>query len=95
MTITRIDDRTIAVTGEIDSHSAAAMQGALVEISDTAETVLDLAGVTFVDSSGLRVIVSSHRRQEAGGGSLTLRSPSDSVRRLLDITGLTTELSIS
>lgn len=49
------------------------------------ELVFDLAALEFLDSSGLRSMV---LRGPQGDGRVVLRSPSSSVSRLLDITGL-------
>jgi anti-anti-sigma factor len=47
-----------------------------------------MTGVTFLDSSGLRVLIGAYKEAEERGGRLRLRSPSDGVVRLLEITGL-------
>jgi anti-sigma B factor antagonist len=45
--------------------------------------------MTFIDSTGLGVIVGTLKRLREGGGDLVLRSPSRSTRKVLEITGLT------
>jgi anti-sigma B factor antagonist len=50
--------------------------------------VVDLAGVDFMDSSGLAVLISGLRRTNERQGALALVSPTPSVRRVLSITGL-------
>ncbi|PWJ54941.1 anti-sigma B factor antagonist [Quadrisphaera granulorum] len=50
--------------------------------------VLDLSGVTFIDSSGLGVLVGTHRRARTDGVTVRLAGGSEQVRRLLTITGL-------
>jgi anti-sigma B factor antagonist len=50
--------------------------------------VLDMAAVTFVDSSGLAMLVKAHRGVTANGGTVIVRSPSEQFCRLLEITGL-------
>jgi stage II sporulation protein AA (anti-sigma F factor antagonist) len=52
--------------------------------------VIDLAGVAFMDSTGLREILRARNELAA----MSLRAPSDTVRRLLDITGLTDHIEI-
>jgi anti-anti-sigma factor len=56
--------------------------------------VIDLAKVTFMDSTGLAVIVTEHKRLQHAKGTLTIFSPPSSVRRLFEITGLTKLLDI-
>ncbi|GAA0558525.1 STAS domain-containing protein [Actinomadura livida] len=50
--------------------------------------VLDLAGLEYMDSGGLSVIVSCFKAVTAAGGSLTLAAPRPLIRRTLVVTGL-------
>lgn len=87
-----VDDRAVlAVRGEVDILTAADL-GAIVEAvigRGHRSVVLDLAGLDFMDASGLGVIAVGAHRLGLSGGALTIRSPSAMVRRILDITGLT------
>lgn len=53
-------------------------------------TVLDLSRLTFIDSTGLRLLIDLKRTREAKGGKLILSSVSQPARRLFDLTGMTT-----
>ena len=75
------------VIGEIDSHAAPILSEALLERS-SGDLVLDIASVTFMDSSGLQSVIDATRRLRAAGGDLTLRNPGPAVVRLLQVTGL-------
>jgi anti-anti-sigma factor len=79
-----------ALRGELDPHTApqlaAAVEQALTD--ETREVVLDLSGILFVDSSGLRVIISTYRTMTDRDGRFVLRAPSATTRRILDVTGL-------
>ena len=57
--------------------------------------VVDLAGVSFIDSSGLRVLVQDHQTRTEAGESLRLRAPSAAVQRLLEISGLSGYLDVA
>ncbi len=68
----------VAATGELDAASAAMLSEALAGAHEQAASlVLDLAGVTFIDSSGLRVIAAAHvaasraARRSASSGPAT------------------------
>jgi anti-sigma B factor antagonist len=50
--------------------------------------VLDLSGVTFMDTSGLAVLEHAHTTLSASGGSLILRNPSSWAHRLLSTAGV-------
>jgi anti-sigma B factor antagonist len=89
------DGATVVADGQIDSHTSQALDEALSAAPAERATSLDLANVSFIDSSGLRVIVRSHKRHIEFGGRLMIESPSEPVTRLLEITGLTSQLQIT
>lgn len=87
--VTVTGDGTLRVAGEIDASSVRVLADHLEPLPEgRGEVLLDLAEVTFVDSSGLRVLIDAHQRAERGGRRLVLVEPSPVVRRLLDISGL-------
>ncbi|MEM9038134.1 MAG: STAS domain-containing protein [Actinomycetota bacterium] len=88
-----IDDAGVhVVRGELDAHSADAFEAATATASGAVS--MDLGGVAFADSSGLRVLLALHRRLEEDGGELRIVSASDRVQRLLGLTGLDQVLRI-
>lgn len=77
------------ISGEIDASATPALSEAFGAAQVEAEgrgVVVDVEAVTFIDSSGLRVLIDLSRR--IAPGHLTLRAAPRSVRRLLDLTGL-------
>src|ERR1700733_7152899 len=91
------DERTlVTLSGELDASPATSLYDKLsdLEVDDVQHVVLDLAQVTFMDSTGLGVIVTEHKRLQHSEGSLTIFSPPSSVRRLFEITGLDGVLDI-
>ena len=56
--------------------------------------VIDLRGVTFLDSTGLNMLVGFHYKCERNGGSLKVMAPPPEVVRLFEITGLDQILSV-
>jgi anti-sigma B factor antagonist len=88
-TITRGDEATVFVDGELDLATAPVLERELAQRRVTAarSVVVDLEHVEFVDLSGLRPIVSLARaRQPAGRVAIT--TGSWPVQRLLDLSGL-------
>lgn len=87
------EDRTLIATlsGEIDHHGAAPMR---LEIDEKIEAcqpetlVLDFEGVTFMDSSGIGLIMGRHRVMEALGGEVIIRNPPPHIRRVMRISGM-------
>ena len=76
----------ITLIGELDLDSAALLRDALIEAGGpgSGSVTLEMSAVTFIDSSGLRVLVGVHNE----GQPLTILSPSRQVRRLLEITAM-------
>lgn len=82
---------TVGVAGEIDLATAPRLAETLERIeSETpdAQVHVDMHAVTFLDSSGISVLVHAHKRLAEAGGCLVLHRPSDQIRRVLEISGL-------
>ncbi len=81
----------LLVGGSLDLTSRDRLADAVQRILD-AEGVrtltIDLAGIDFVDSTGLGALVTARGEAEDRGVRLVLRSPSQRARRILEITGL-------
>jgi anti-sigma B factor antagonist len=82
----------ITVTGDLDAHTAPRLAAAIeaAEGGPDDPIVLDLSGVGFVDSSGLRSMIQAR----SAGREVRLRSPGRATLRLLEITGLEDEFRI-
>jgi anti-sigma B factor antagonist len=80
----------VALEGEIDLSSVADIEEriAAAERGDPKQLVVDVRGVTFMDSSGLRVLLAAHQRSQEDGREFALVRGSESVDRLLKVTGL-------
>jgi len=84
------DRVVLGVWGEVDPVSAPELATVLDAVIDRGHTavVLDLASLSFMDASGLRVIAHGVNRLTPVGGMLTIRSAPTNVTRILEITGL-------
>jgi anti-anti-sigma factor len=88
---------TVTVAGDIDLTSAPRLDDevtALIEDSVSRLTIT-LGGVSFMDSTGLRVLLKASKLLDTNGGTLLLEEPSDPVRRLLEVSGLDSHFQIS
>ena len=87
---------TVSVRGEVDVYTAPQLRECLygVVADGIGRVVLDLSAMSFIDSTGLGVIVGTLKRLREGGGDLLLRSPSRSTLKVLEITGLTRIIEI-
>lgn len=75
----------VAVRGEIDLTSAPRLREALIPEVEQGTTVLELSGVDFCDSSGLRVLVEAGHTARDGGTSLRLAAVSPAVMQVLEL----------
>ena len=80
----------VKVAGEVDIETSPVLEERLRSVLDQGHSsvVIDLAGVTFLDSTGLSVLIGGLRRCQDGGGELHLASPRPNVRKVLEVTGL-------
>lgn len=82
----------VTVEGEIDVATSPRLRTELASVIERgAQTiVLDLRAVSFIDSSGLGVLVGALKRlREQRGDAIVIRGLQESVRRVFEITGLT------
>ncbi|QFG26463.1 STAS domain-containing protein [Actinomadura sp. WMMB 499] len=86
----RGDTAIVAVSGEIDLHTADTLRARLVALhaSGLRSLVVDFAGVAFCDATGLGALVAAHNEISAGDGRIALARVRPAQRRLLRITGL-------
>ena len=80
----------VAPSGELDLATASLLEAQLHELRTAGfdDVVLDLRELTFIDSSGIRVIVAEHRFAQTTGLGFSLRSGPPAVQRALEVCGL-------
>lgn len=85
------DVTVVTVTGEIDVFSSPRLREMLLDVIDNGadHLVVDLGEVTFLDSTGLGVLVGIYHRLRARSGSMTFVGANDRVRRVFHVTQLT------
>ena len=79
---------TAYLTGEIDHHAAALLRqkiDARAASSNARLLILDFGGVSFMDSSGVGLILGRQRRMQMTGGVLSVQNPPPGVRKMLEI----------
>lgn len=84
--------RVVTLRGEIDHETSGDLGSALspAEGSEQPRTVVDLAGVTFMDSSGINTLISAHLAAEGARGWLRLAAPQPPVLRVIQLVGIDT-----
>ena len=86
----RGDVLVLRASGELDLSTAPILDAAVSAAREEpgVPVVLDLSGVTFVDSTGIRSLIGAAQTLEAEGRAFALLSPADAVVRVLDLTDL-------
>jgi anti-anti-sigma factor len=83
------DERIIRVRGELDIESAPDLERVLLRSRPARQrVVLDLSGLEFMDSTGLRVLLRARAAAEAGRWEIYVRGVPPTIRRLFDLTGV-------
>ncbi len=90
-----VDGGRIAVSGDLDAHTAPQLDGAVDRLlaAGTDPIVLQMGAVGFVDSSGLRCMIRA-RHEGDGERTVIVEDPSAATLRLLEITGMSDEFTI-
>jgi anti-sigma B factor antagonist len=92
LTVAEREGQTVvSAAGELDVNTAPELREHLTRLvaGGARRISVDLASVSFVDSTALSVLVSALKRLRQVDGDLQLVSPTPSVRRVFEITGLT------
>lgn len=82
---------TAEINGEVDHHRAREIMGELERAIDAAlprELTLDLGGVTFMDSSGIAVLLRAYRRLQELGGAVQVIHVPPQAGKVLQTAGL-------
>ena len=85
------DRLTARIKGELDHHSAAqarAQLDALLTDERIRELRIDLRGLTFMDSTGIGVLISKYKQLKGADSRLYVRKPSKSIDKIFNMAGL-------
>lgn len=84
---------TVYLTGEIDHHSARELRQAIDSVIQSKKPVLlnlDFSGVTFMDSSGIGLIMGRYRTMLLFGGKLKMINVPENLKKIMLLSGLGT-----
>ena len=86
----------LVLTGRLDFDGAEAIEKDFAAATEhRALVVVDLSGVTFLSSIGMRLFIKSARAQKSRGGKLVLAAPQPLVRKVLETTGIDKVIPLS
>ena len=96
----RVENRelTIRMNGELDHHAAREAMESIekwIEQNLPNKMILDLGGLTFMDSSGIAVLIRAKRRMDAVSGRLTVVNIPRQAARVLETAGLERYLDLT
>ena len=84
-------DLHLQLKGELDHHGAKGLMSRLdreIEAALPVRLVLDFSGVSFMDSSGIAVVMRCRQRMRELGGSVTLQGVQQQPRRVFEASGV-------
>jgi stage II sporulation protein AA (anti-sigma F factor antagonist) len=84
----------VRVLGELDLATCERIEEAFTSAASAPRVIVDLTGCTFLDSSGVRVLVTAHRDASTVGGGVELVASDPNILRVLEITSLNTVLTV-
>jgi anti-anti-sigma factor len=92
----RTDGFHVELSGELDISSASSVESRLMELEmrEPERLILDLRRVSFIDSTGLSMIINADGRARKGGRRLTIVSGDGVPRRILRTVGLEDRLDV-
>ena len=76
----------VAVVGQLDTLTSPQLEAEL-KLEGVRELAFDFAGVEYVSSAGLRVILNAQKAMNAAQGKMTIAGANESVRRVFRLTG--------
>jgi len=93
VTVTSEDGvRVVAVSGELDLDTMVELSTALAAGGGLATTVVDMRGLTFIDSSGVSGVLAAARRARDAGSRLVCVPGPPPIQRIFELTGVDTVL---
>lgn len=85
----------LVLSGELDLSGAERVLSAGGNVPEGGALTLDLSALSFMDSSGVKVLMNLDRRSRREGWSLAIENPRDQVLRLLQLSGFDQRLPIT
>jgi len=89
------DGKTVlSVVGRVDTTTAPELDSTLQGLTGSETLIMDLSGVPYMSSAGLRSLLTAQKKMMAGGGSMTVVGIQPVVKEVLDITGFSGILTL-
>ena len=86
------DDKLVVyMTGELDHHSAEEVRNRIdanLEKGNFNKLIMDFSGVTFMDSSGIGVVIGRYKKLSLRKGGLSIASVNKTVKKVFELSGM-------
>lgn len=82
---------TAYLSGEIDHHSALLLRQEIdfaVRENNPSELILDFSGVSFMDSSGIGLVMGRYRVMNENKGKVSIHNPSPTIKKVMKLSGI-------
>lgn len=85
------DSLVVTLAGELDHHSAEEVRVKIddrIDRENIKKMVFDFSGVTFMDSSGIGVVIGRYKKLSMRKGELSIVSVNNSIKRVFELSGM-------
>lgn len=85
------DKLIVSMSGELDHHSAEEVRNKIddrLDRDNITKLVMDFSGVSFMDSSGIGVVIGRYKKLSMKKGNICIARVSDSVKRVFELSGM-------
>ena len=89
-----LDTTTVRLVGDLDMEAAGDVLSQILTCGTASTVAADLSAVDFIDSSGLRTLLTATRRAHQHHTQVRLRNVGGAIRRMLQITGTSEQFEI-
>lgn len=79
------------ISGELDHHTAKSIRADIdagIESKSPEKLFLDFSEVTFMDSSGIGLVMGRYKIMQSIGGQVVIQNPPNNIKRVMQIAGL-------
>lgn len=86
------------ISGEVDHHTAKSIRSEIdanIENTNPKKVVLDFADVSFMDSSGIGLVMGRYKIMKSAGGTVSIQNPPVQIKKVMQLAGLDKIASIN
>jgi len=95
-----VNDKSLLalISGEVDHHTAKSIRSEIdssIEKNQPNKVILDFSAVTFMDSSGIGLVMGRYKIMQGVGGTVSIQNPPTHIKKVMQIAGLDKIASIN